>query len=105
MSDDEIAAVAGCDLLNEAPEIRNWLLDVEKGKELIVGGTGYKSPHASIPNIGTTHATLTGNKSPHASTHAPAPLNIRTRPSHMPPLTPFSPCSLVPVCSLRLPGR
>jgi hypothetical protein len=43
MSDDEIAAVAGCDLLNEAPEIRNWLLDVEKGKELIVGGTAHTS--------------------------------------------------------------
>lgn len=30
--------MAGCDLLNEAPEIRNWLLEETKGKDVVVGG-------------------------------------------------------------------
>lgn len=68
MSDDEIAAVAGCDLLNEAPEIRNWLLDVEKGKELIVGGTA----HLSINSTCTERQPFTRHGSGHLH-HSPPP--------------------------------
>lgn len=37
-SDDEIAEQAGGNLFTDTPEIRAWLLGVEKGKELVVGG-------------------------------------------------------------------
>lgn len=38
-SDEEIAEQAGGNLFTDTPEIRAWLLGVEKGKELVVGGT------------------------------------------------------------------
>lgn len=37
-SDGEIAEQAGGNLFTDTPEIRSWLLGVEKGKELVVGG-------------------------------------------------------------------
>lgn len=40
-NDDEIAAVAGCNLFTETPEICNWLKTVVPGKPLIIGGYAY----------------------------------------------------------------
>lgn len=37
-TDDEIAEQAGGNLFTDTPEIRAWLLGVEKGKDLVVGG-------------------------------------------------------------------
>lgn len=37
-SDGEIAENAGGNLFTDTPEIRAWLLGVEKGKDLVVGG-------------------------------------------------------------------
>lgn len=37
-SDEEVAEQAGGNLFTDTPEIRSWLLGVEKGKELVVGG-------------------------------------------------------------------
>lgn len=46
LSDEEVSKVAGCDLLNEAPEIRNWLLEETKGKDVVVGGETASQPEA-----------------------------------------------------------
>jgi hypothetical protein len=40
-SEDELAAGAGCNLLTETPEIRNWLLSVESGQDMTVGAYAY----------------------------------------------------------------
>lgn len=38
---EEMCAQAGCDLFKQTPEIRNWLLAVHPGKQLIVGAYAY----------------------------------------------------------------
>jgi len=40
-SDKELYENAGCNLFTQAPEIKNWLLGVESGKRLIIGGYAY----------------------------------------------------------------
>lgn len=40
-SDDAIAEVAGCNLLTDTPEIRNWLEEVCPGKRLVCMGLAY----------------------------------------------------------------
>ena len=47
-TDEEIAAQAGGNLFTEAPEIRNWLMNVEKGKDLVVGGKSTPVPSSFI---------------------------------------------------------
>lgn len=37
----EVYAVAGCDLINKTPEIKNWLLNVVKEKPITVGAYAY----------------------------------------------------------------
>lgn len=39
--DDALFAAAGCNLLTETPEIRNWLVKVQPGARLVVGGYCY----------------------------------------------------------------
>ncbi|CAD7969094.1 unnamed protein product [Amoebophrya sp. A25] len=39
--ESEFAELAGCDLLAQTPEIRNWLLDVRPGERLLVGAYAY----------------------------------------------------------------
>jgi len=41
LDDKQLAAVAGCNLFTQTPEIKNWLLKVEPGKPLIIGGYAY----------------------------------------------------------------
>jgi len=41
LNDKELAAVAGCNLFTQCPEIKNWLLEVEPDKQLIIGGYAY----------------------------------------------------------------
>jgi len=40
-NDKDLAANAGCNLFTQTPEIKNWLVDVEQGKPLIIGGYAY----------------------------------------------------------------
>jgi len=40
-SDDELAGLAGCDLLTETPEVRNWLLKLLPDKRLVLGAYCY----------------------------------------------------------------
>eukprot|EP01006_Ploeotia_vitrea_P014594 TRINITY_DN3964_c0_g1_i1.p1 TRINITY_DN3964_c0_g1~~TRINITY_DN3964_c0_g1_i1.p1 ORF type:complete len:724 (-),score=94.91 TRINITY_DN3964_c0_g1_i1:984-3155(-) len=40
-TDDALFKAAGCDLLTQVPEVRNWLLTVEPGKPLIIGSYCY----------------------------------------------------------------
>eukprot|EP00906_Rhabdomonas_costata_P026566 RCo037856 len=40
-SDDVLVERLGCNLLTETPEIRNWLLQVEKGKPMVIGCYAY----------------------------------------------------------------
>ena len=37
----ELAENAGCNLLTQTPEIRNWLMTVHKGKQLVIGSYAY----------------------------------------------------------------
>eukprot|EP00747_Dinoflagellata_sp_TGD_P163029 gnl/TRDRNA2_/TRDRNA2_181295_c0_seq1.p1 gnl/TRDRNA2_/TRDRNA2_181295_c0~~gnl/TRDRNA2_/TRDRNA2_181295_c0_seq1.p1 ORF type:complete len:746 (+),score=134.38 gnl/TRDRNA2_/TRDRNA2_181295_c0_seq1:64-2301(+) len=41
ISDEELAKIAGCNLLTETPEVRNWLLTVEPSSKLVLGGYCY----------------------------------------------------------------
>ncbi|KAJ3129763.1 Very-long-chain (3R)-3-hydroxyacyl-CoA dehydratase PASTICCINO 2 [Nowakowskiella sp. JEL0407] len=41
LSDEQILENAGANLFTQTPEIRNWLLDVLPGKELVVGSYAY----------------------------------------------------------------
>jgi len=41
LSEKDLAAVAGCNLFTQTPEIKNWLLTVEPDKHLIIGGYAY----------------------------------------------------------------
>eukprot|EP00611_Tribonema_gayanum_P018916 TRINITY_DN3221_c0_g1_i3.p1 TRINITY_DN3221_c0_g1~~TRINITY_DN3221_c0_g1_i3.p1 ORF type:complete len:570 (-),score=234.90 TRINITY_DN3221_c0_g1_i3:293-1939(-) len=41
MSDEQIAGVAGCNLLTETPEILDWLRSTHAGKPLVVGAYAY----------------------------------------------------------------
>lgn len=38
---DSLAESAGCNLLTQTPEIRNWLSGVHKGKDLVIGSYAY----------------------------------------------------------------
>mmetsp|Transcript_1446 Transcript_1446/g.2415 ORF Transcript_1446/g.2415 Transcript_1446/m.2415 type:complete len:529 (+) Transcript_1446:88-1674(+) len=40
-TDEEICAVAGCNLFTDTPQILNWLVTVEPGKQLVVGSYAY----------------------------------------------------------------
>jgi hypothetical protein len=42
-SDDvtAVAQVAGCDLLRQTPEIKNWVASTQPGKRLVIGGYAY----------------------------------------------------------------
>eukprot|EP00668_Euglena_longa_P028940 GGOE01036275.1.p1 GENE.GGOE01036275.1~~GGOE01036275.1.p1 ORF type:complete len:740 (+),score=209.66 GGOE01036275.1:167-2221(+) len=40
-NDDELAEAAGCNLMTQTPEIRNWLLKQEPGKPMVVGAYAY----------------------------------------------------------------
>ena len=40
-SDDELAKIAGCNLLTKTPEVRNWLLDLHPEKRLVCGAYAY----------------------------------------------------------------
>ena len=50
MSDDALAEKAGCNLFTQTPEVRNWLLSVEPGKKLAVGGYAY-IPGEQFPRV------------------------------------------------------
>eukprot|EP01104_Vermistella_antarctica_P005936 TRINITY_DN16682_c0_g1_i1.p1 TRINITY_DN16682_c0_g1~~TRINITY_DN16682_c0_g1_i1.p1 ORF type:complete len:760 (+),score=228.59 TRINITY_DN16682_c0_g1_i1:73-2280(+) len=39
--DDDLYASAGCNLFTQTPEIKNWLLEVQPGKALTIGGYAY----------------------------------------------------------------
>jgi len=41
LNDQELAQNAGCNLFTQCPEIKNWLLEVEPDKRLIIGGYAY----------------------------------------------------------------
>eukprot|EP00933_Yihiella_yeosuensis_P072746 TRINITY_DN81249_c0_g1_i1.p1 TRINITY_DN81249_c0_g1~~TRINITY_DN81249_c0_g1_i1.p1 ORF type:complete len:717 (-),score=150.13 TRINITY_DN81249_c0_g1_i1:219-2369(-) len=40
-SDDDIANIAGCDLLAQTPEVRNWLLNLQPDARFVLGGYCY----------------------------------------------------------------
>ena len=40
-SDDELAAIAGCNLLTNTPEIRTWLLEIAPKERLVLGAYAY----------------------------------------------------------------
>jgi hypothetical protein len=50
MSDEQLAEIAGCNLFTQTPEVKNWLLDTHKGKQLCVGGYAY-IPGEQFPRV------------------------------------------------------
>ncbi|KAK3237614.1 hypothetical protein CYMTET_52325 [Cymbomonas tetramitiformis] len=48
MSDEDVCALAGADVLTQAPEIRNWLLSVAPGKQLVIGSYIYLDGEAHV---------------------------------------------------------
>ncbi len=43
-----LAKVAGCNLFTDTPEIKNWLVTVAPGQDLIVGGYAYLDAAAHV---------------------------------------------------------
>jgi hypothetical protein len=45
---DELAKYAGCNLFTHTPEIKNWLVGVAPGKDLVIGGYAYLDSAAHV---------------------------------------------------------
>lgn len=48
MSDEDVCKLAGADVLTQTPEIRNWLLSVAAGKQLVIGSYIYLDGEAHV---------------------------------------------------------
>ena len=45
---DELAKHAGCNLFTHTPEIKNWIVGVAPGKDLVIGGYAYLDSAAHV---------------------------------------------------------